>query len=117
MPFLALTVLHYGNLWGLFFLISAAPMFMSEVLGFNLAQAGILASLPYLARLFAGFAFGALGDVIRKKQLMHVTTVRKFFCIFCEFLYMVLFRRGNLEEKICICELFAWHFMRPHIYV
>lgn len=90
MPFLALTGLHYGNLWGLFFLISAAPMFMSEVLGFNLAQAGVLASLPYLARLFSGFAFGALGDVIRKKKLMHVTTVRKFFCIFCELVFSII---------------------------
>lgn len=84
LPFYSLLILHYGNLWGLYFLLTAAPKFMSEVLGFSLAKAGFLASLPYLARLFAGFVFGAVGDLIRKKEIMSVTTIRKFFCIFCK---------------------------------
>lgn len=83
LPFLALMVLHYGNLWGLYFLITAAPKFMSEVLGFNLAQAGFLASLPYLARLFAGFVFGSIGDTLRGNHIMSVTMIRKSFCLFC----------------------------------
>lgn len=130
-PFIALTLLHYGNLWGLYFLITAAPKFMSEVgsiyssyipniqpknrcfhllptgnkiirlgtikktkwlyynriqwkvLGFNLAQAGILASLPYLARLSAGFLFGSIGDALIKSNVMSTTSIRKMFCIFC----------------------------------
>lgn len=57
-----------------------------KVLGFKLSHAGILASLPYLARFIAGFVFGALGDVARKKEWMSVTAIRKFFCIFCEYL-------------------------------
>lgn len=85
LPFYSLLILHYGNLWGLYFLLTAAPKFMSEVLGFSLAKAGFLASLPYLARLFAGFIFGAIGDFIRKKEMMSVTTIRKFFCIFCKY--------------------------------
>lgn len=85
-PFLALTLLHFGNLWGLYFLITAAPKFMSEVLGFNLAQAGVLASLPYLARLFSGFIFGTIGDALRKSDTMSVTAIRKSFCLFCEYL-------------------------------
>lgn len=35
-PFLALLVLHFGNLWGLYFLITAAPKFMSEVSPLNI---------------------------------------------------------------------------------
>ncbi|XP_055314147.1 sialin-like isoform X2 [Sitodiplosis mosellana] len=85
-PFLALTVLHYGNLWGLYFLITAAPKFMSEVLGFNIAQAGILASLPYLARLFSGFIFGSIGDALTKSEVMSVTSIRKSFCLFSHIL-------------------------------
>uniref|UniRef100_A0A182K207 Major facilitator superfamily (MFS) profile domain-containing protein n=1 Tax=Anopheles christyi TaxID=43041 RepID=A0A182K207_9DIPT len=63
-PFLALLVLHFGNLWGLYFLITAAPKFMSEVLGFKLAKAGFLAALPYLARSIAAFLFGTVGDLL-----------------------------------------------------
>lgn len=85
LPFIALALLHFGNLWGLYFLITAAPKFMSEVLGFNLAQAGILASLPYLARLFSGFVFGQVGDSVRSKGLMTVTQIRKSFCLFCKY--------------------------------
>lgn len=31
LPFISLLILHYGNLWGLYFLLTAAPKFMSEV--------------------------------------------------------------------------------------
>lgn len=84
LPFWSCLILHYGNLWGLYFLITAAPKFMNEILGFNLAKAGILAALPYLARAILGFAFGSIGDVIRKKEWMSVTMIRKSFCIFCK---------------------------------
>lgn len=83
-PFLALLLLHYGSLWGLFFLMNAAPLFMVQALNFNLAKAGVLAALPPLARLLAGFAFGAIGDLIRRKNITTVTTVRKSFCLFCK---------------------------------
>lgn len=76
-------ILHYGSLWGLYFLLTAAPKFMNEALGFNLAKAGFLSSLPYLARLLSGFAFGAIGDLLRKKNKFSVTTIRKSFTLFC----------------------------------
>lgn len=84
-PFWALILLHFGNNWGLYFLLTAAPKFMNEVLGFKLAKAGFLSALPYLARLLAGFIFGSIGDCIRKKELLSVTSTRKIFTIFCKF--------------------------------
>lgn len=53
------------------------------MLKFNITQSGILASLPYLARFFAGIIFGAIGDIIRRREWLKVTTVRKSFCLFC----------------------------------
>lgn len=32
-PFWTLLILHYGNLWGLYFLVTASPKFMNEVRG------------------------------------------------------------------------------------
>ncbi|XP_063709262.1 sialin-like [Culicoides brevitarsis] len=81
-PFWALIILHFGNNWGLYFLLTAAPKFMSEVLGFKLSKAGYLAALPYLARLLSGFVFGSVGDYVRSKKIMSVTANRKFFVIF-----------------------------------
>lgn len=82
--FWALNILHFGNIWGLYFLLTAAPKFLSEVFKFNLAKVGFLSSLPYLSRLIFGFVFGIAGDKIRQKNLMTVTKTRKLFCIFCK---------------------------------
>lgn len=56
---------------------------MNEVLKFNLGKAGILASLPYLARFFAGIVFGSLGDYLLRTERLSATSIRKLFCIFC----------------------------------
>ncbi|KAI8038522.1 hypothetical protein M5D96_008422 [Drosophila gunungcola] len=64
LPFWSLMMLHYGSMWGLFFLITATPKFLSEVLGFNLSSAGFLSSLPHVARLLCAFGFGAVADWI-----------------------------------------------------
>lgn len=86
MPFWALLVLHYGSTWGLHFSLTATPKFLSEVLGFNLTKAGFLSSAPHLARILLGFVFGTLGDVVRRRQLLSVTNIRKTFCIFSHIL-------------------------------
>lgn len=84
-PFWALAIAQFGNLWGLYLLMTAGPKFMSEVMGFNLRNSGALASLPYLARLICGFIFGCIGDFIRQREFMTVTAIRKFFMLFCKF--------------------------------
>ena len=61
-PFLAMVVLHYGSNWGLYFVMTAAPKFVSSALGFNLTSTGTLSSLPYLARMIFSIVFGAIGD-------------------------------------------------------
>lgn len=61
-PFLAMVILHYGSNWGLYFVMTAAPKFVSSALGFNLTSTGTLSSLPYLARMIFSLIFGAIGD-------------------------------------------------------
>lgn len=84
-PFISLLLLHYGNLWGLLFLLTIAPEYMKEALGFNMKNSGIYASLPHLARFLAGFVFGWIGDCLRRRT-MSPTLMRKSFCLFCEYL-------------------------------
>lgn len=59
------------------------PMYMKEALGFDIKSSGALAALPYLARLTFGLIFGAIGDFIKKRELMSINFMRKFFCLFC----------------------------------
>ncbi|XP_072944697.1 sialin-like [Epargyreus clarus] len=81
-PFLAMVVLHYGSNWGLYFVMTAAPKFVSSALGFNLSSTGSLASLPYLCRMIFSLIFGAIGDRIVKQNVVSTTFMRKFFCLF-----------------------------------
>uniref|UniRef100_A0A1B0DPH8 Major facilitator superfamily (MFS) profile domain-containing protein n=1 Tax=Phlebotomus papatasi TaxID=29031 RepID=A0A1B0DPH8_PHLPP len=85
-PFIALVILHFSNLWGLFFLMTAAPKFMNVVLNFNLSQSGFLSALPYLARLTCGILFGYIGDFVRNRKWLSVTNIRKVFTIFSHIL-------------------------------
>lgn len=81
-PFLAMVILHYGSNWGLYFVMTAAPKFVSSALGFNLTSTGTLSSLPYLARMIFSLVFGAIGDRIVKQNIVSTTFLRKFFCLF-----------------------------------
>lgn len=81
-PFLAMVILHYGSNWGLYFVMTAAPKFVSSALGYNLTSTGTLASLPYLARMIFSLVFGAIGDRIVKQNIVSTTFLRKFFCLF-----------------------------------
>ncbi|CAK1555781.1 unnamed protein product [Leptosia nina] len=82
LPFLAMIVLHYGNNWGMYFVMTAAPKYVSSALGFNLTSTGTLSSLPYLARMIFSLIFGAIGDRIVKRNMVSTTFMRKFFCLF-----------------------------------
>ncbi|XP_062531601.1 sialin isoform X2 [Bombyx mori] len=85
-PFLAMIVLHYGNLWGLYFIMTVGPKFVASVLGFELSAAGVISALPYLARLVMATIFGFIGDFILARKLMTTTVIRKFFCLFSHIL-------------------------------
>jgi len=82
LPFLALCVLHFGNLWGLYLQITGVPKFMVEVIGFNIKASGGLAALPHLLRMFFGMGYGYLGDLIKQKKLLGNTLTRKCFVVF-----------------------------------
>jgi ACS family sodium-dependent inorganic phosphate cotransporter len=123
LPFYALLLLHFGGNFGLFFLITAAPKFMSEVLKFKLTEAGILSSLPYLARLIAGYIFGSIGDTLRHKKLLGTTAIRKSFCIFCklfrpELLHKHLvpifinYSKYFILQLISFLDSFSWYFVK-----
>lgn len=85
-----MVVLHYGNLWGLYFIMTVGPKFVSSVLGFELSAAGVISALPYLARMFLATVFGFIGDCILSRKLMTTTTIRKFFSLFSHIIPGVL---------------------------
>lgn len=91
-PFYALLLLHFSDVWGIYFILTSAPMFLSQVLKYDLKDVGMLSCLPYIIRLISAIIFGGIGDLLWSKKIMSTTQIRKVFCIFCEFFEVSLLR-------------------------
>ncbi|XP_043485496.1 sialin-like [Polistes fuscatus] len=81
LPFLVLLWSHFANMWGIYFIATNGPKYTLEVLGFNMKSGGFLTGLPYIARLGAGVLFAALGDYIRRKNILTLGWIRNIFML------------------------------------
>lgn len=86
-PFLSLVCCHFGNLFLLFFYQNSMMLYLTKALGFQLSKGGFAASLPWAGRLLFGFFFSWAGDVIKRKQIVSLTVLRKGATVFCKDLY------------------------------
>lgn len=84
MPFWALLLMQFSSDWGVYFLMTGVPKFLSEVLGFQISSTGLLAALPYVARMLSAVLFGYAGDFVRARNMMSVMGIRRLFCLICE---------------------------------
>ncbi|XP_015119073.1 putative inorganic phosphate cotransporter [Diachasma alloeum] len=85
-PFLCLILCHFGNLFLLFFYQNGMMLYQTKALGFQLTKGGVVAGLPWASRVLFAFFFGWAGDVIKRKQFMSVTALRKIATIFSHLL-------------------------------
>lgn len=89
-PFIALIIAQFGNLYGLTMSLTATPQFLKRVLNFNLKGSAFIAALPQLSRLVCGFFFGYINDSLLRKGVPK-QTCRKGFTILCKYLLYLLF--------------------------
>ncbi|XP_044009620.1 putative inorganic phosphate cotransporter [Aphidius gifuensis] len=85
-PFISLILCHFGNLFLLFFYQNGMMLYQTKALGFKLTKGGFVAGLPWASRVIFAFVFGWIGDTIKRKKLMSITTLRKGATIFSHFL-------------------------------
>nr|XP_022344205.1 sialin-like [Crassostrea virginica] len=85
-----LKILSSGPFWGLLvahmshgFLFTTIgtflPLYMADVLKFDIATNGVLSSLPFIGRFVGAIGSGILADNLMTKELLSVTTTRKIF--------------------------------------
>ena len=79
-PVWALAVALFSNNWGYFTFVSCLPMFMHDVLGFNMTKNGLFSSIPFVASIFLLPLYGILADWLRTPGRLSTTVVRKAFC-------------------------------------
>lgn len=85
-PFISLIICHFGNLFLLFFYQNSMMLYLTRALGFELTKGGAAAALPWAGRMIFGFFFSWSGDMIKAKQLMSITMLRKVATIFSHLL-------------------------------
>lgn len=70
---------HFGYNWGFYTLLTQIPTYMSNVLGFDIGQNGILSSLPYIVMMVVGYISSTVADYVIKKGWVRVVVIRKTF--------------------------------------
>lgn len=83
-PVWALIVLNFGSSFASYFSMNALPSYYTDILSFSVDQVGDILAISSLIRLGTGLSFSYLGDLLLAKDMMSVTTQRKFFSLFCE---------------------------------
>ncbi|GBP77577.1 Putative inorganic phosphate cotransporter [Eumeta japonica] len=68
--------LQVGHDWGYYTMVTDLPKYTTDVLKYNVATAGLVNALPYLAMWVSSFIFGAVCDICIKKKWHSIKTGR-----------------------------------------
>jgi len=79
-PVWACAISAFTDSWGLFTMMTCLPMYMHDVLQFDMTQNGIFSALPFIPAFIVLIGGGHLSDWLRADHRMQTTTVRKLFC-------------------------------------
>ncbi|ELT91388.1 hypothetical protein CAPTEDRAFT_21080 [Capitella teleta] len=90
LPVWAIVFAHFAENWGFYTLLTELPTFLSDVMHFDVYQAGFAAAAPYLVMAIMIQIGGQIADAIRSRNLLSTTATRKTFnCT--AFLFQTLF--------------------------
>ncbi|XP_050412069.2 sialin isoform X2 [Patella vulgata] len=81
LPFLAILTCHVCHAWTITLISLFLPIYMNDVLKFDVTDNGVLSSLPFICRFIMGLVFAVLADVIVTRKLLPVSHNRKLFQI------------------------------------
>lgn len=78
-PVWAIITAHTCHNWGNYTILICIPMYMKEVLKFDVKQNGLLSSLPHVVSYVSAVMSGELADLIRRRKICSTTVTRKLF--------------------------------------
>ncbi|XP_048250163.1 uncharacterized transporter slc-17.2-like [Haliotis rufescens] len=67
--------------WIIYTLLTNIPTFLKEVLDFDIAENGLLSSIPYVSQAVSGMLTGQVADYIRSRNYLSTTATRRIFQI------------------------------------
>nr|KAG5692379.1 hypothetical protein BaRGS_007992 [Batillaria attramentaria] len=79
--FWAMVSAHVSFTWGLFLFLSNLPIYMREVMRFDIKSNGVFSMLPYIALGTVQFCGGFISDAVVRRKLLNVFWSRRMFCV------------------------------------
>jgi len=79
-PVWALAVAYFAHMWG-FSTLTCLPLFMHDVLGFDMTRNGAFSAVPFVASLVVMPVSGLIVDWLRAPGRLSTNLVRKIFCV------------------------------------
>ncbi|KAF1472906.1 putative small intestine urate exporter, partial [Megadyptes antipodes antipodes] len=79
LPLWAITIACFCTDWLFYMLLTSMPMFMSNVLHFDLRENGLLSSLPYIGNGLGHILAGLLADFLLARRVLGTAAIRKLF--------------------------------------
>lgn len=79
LPFISLLIVHCGQNWGFWTLLTEIPNYMKNVLNMDIKSNAILSALPYLAMCLLSYVFIFVSDFINKRKYLSLSVSRKLF--------------------------------------
>ena len=73
----AIAVSHFCSDWGFFTLLTSLPTFLSDVLGFEIRDDGLLSALPFAVMAVTVIFAGYVADFLRRREILSTTNTRK----------------------------------------
>ncbi|CAB0031212.1 unnamed protein product [Trichogramma brassicae] len=77
MPVWSLIIVHGGNNWGYYLLLTGLPTYMKNILGFDVQNSGMISALPYLVAWLLGFPISWLCDWALRRGFCSTELARK----------------------------------------
>lgn len=78
-PVYAIAITHFAYNYGYYTLLTQLPMYMRDILKFDLTKSGFLSSVPYVVQTLLVYISGYFADWLLTKNLLTTTQVRKYF--------------------------------------
>lgn len=104
-PFLATIHTHFCLNWGFYTLLTCLPLYMKEVLRFDIQQNSLLSALPYIVQWFLAIMASFIADFLREKKYLSTTATRKLMTAFGSLLpalFLVIINYIGCDKYIAV---------------
>ena len=116
LPVWAIVIAHTSYNWGFHTLLTQLPLFLDEVLDFDLEESAMISALPYMVLTILVFISGFIADWILKKNFLSITKVRKIFnnsAFILQLLFLMAAAFLTSPTLIIICIILSVGFGAP----